>query len=121
MGLRRVRPSGRPSDIVAKFRVCLSHGVRVKGIYSTLALTLTAAQFNDVASDGAVRAAFCKSKCGGASTFSHDRGTRDRRREEIQGDPSGSSPCFVDIRTKVAFQYMLLKLKFNLCLDVNNT
>ena len=39
----------------------------------------------------------------------------------VQGDPTGCFPVFVDIKTKVAFQYMLLTLKRNFCFDVNNT
>ena len=31
------------------------------------------------------------------------------------------SGVFVNIKTKVAFQYMLLILKLNFCFDVNNT
>ena len=38
----------------------------------------------------------------------------------IQGDPSSCSQPPVDIKTKVAFQYMLLILKHNFCCDVNS-
>ena len=37
----------------------------------------------------------------------------------LQGDYSGSSQTPVDIKMKVAYQYMLLKVKHNFCLDVN--
>ena len=37
----------------------------------------------------------------------------------IQGDPSGSSQPPVDIKWKVAFQYMLLIQKCNFCFNVN--
>ena len=39
--------------------------------------------------------------------------------DSLQGDPSGSSQPPVDIKTKVAFQYMLLILIHNFCFDVN--
>ena len=39
----------------------------------------------------------------------------------IQGDLSGCSLGFVDIKIKVAFQYMLLTIKRNFCFDVENT
>ena len=37
----------------------------------------------------------------------------------VQGEPSGSSQPLADIKTKVVFQYLLLILKCNVCLDVN--
>ena len=37
----------------------------------------------------------------------------------IQGDTSGRTKPPVDIKTKVAFQYMLFILKRNFCFDVN--
>ena len=40
---------------------------------------------------------------------------------DIQDDQSGCSLGFVDIKTKVASQYMLLLLKHNFCFDDNNT
>ena len=39
----------------------------------------------------------------------------------LQVDYSGCLLGLVDIKTKVAFWYMLLILKHNFCLDVNNT
>ena len=41
--------------------------------------------------------------------------------KSIQGDTSGCSLGFVEVKTKVAFQYMLLILKRDFCFDVNNT
>ena len=43
----------------------------------------------------------------------------DQGHPNIQDDPSGWSKPPVDIKTNVAFQYMLLKLKRNFCFDVN--
>ena len=37
----------------------------------------------------------------------------------VQGDTSGCSPGFVDIKAKVAFQYKDHILKLNFCFDVN--
>ena len=37
----------------------------------------------------------------------------------VQGDPSGSSQPPVDIKTKVAFQYMIVIPKHNFCFNVN--
>ena len=39
--------------------------------------------------------------------------------KKVQGDTSGGFQPTVDIRTKVAFQYMLLILKHNFCFYVN--
>ena len=50
-----------------------------------------------------------------------NKGFNDQGRT-IQGDRSGCSLGLIDIKTKVAFQYMLLILKqHNFCLDINNT
>ena len=42
------------------------------------------------------------------------------RSKMLQGGTSGCSLGFVDIKTKVALQHMLLILKHNLCFDVKN-
>ena len=39
--------------------------------------------------------------------------------KHLQGDTSGSVQPLVDIKTNVAFKYMLLILKQNFCFDVN--
>ena len=39
----------------------------------------------------------------------------------LQGDQSGLSLGYVDIKTRVAFWYMDLILKHKLCFDVNTT
>ena len=39
----------------------------------------------------------------------------------VQGEPSGCSLGFIDMKKKVAFQYMLLILNHNFYFDVNNT
>ena len=41
--------------------------------------------------------------------------------EEVQGDPSGCTLAFVDVKTKVPLQYSLLILKCNSQFNVNKT
>ena len=42
-------------------------------------------------------------------------------RNTLEGDYSGCSLGLVDIKTKIAFQYMLLLLKRNFSFNINNT